>query len=80
MVLTDSDYTTQEYITRVRHSRDQFLSPADLAISCLVYLSLDDVRELSKNPFLRYAAQGWGEHSCGFDNHPDIVEIGRAHV
>ena len=73
-VLTDSDYTTQEYLERVRHTCPPFLSSADLAISCLVYLSLDGVRELPKNPFLKYAAQGWGEHSCGFDNCPNITK------
>ena len=73
-VLTESDYTTQEYLERVRHRRGLFLSPADLAISCLVYLSLDGVREWPDDPFLRYAAQGWGEHSCGYDNCPDIVD------
>ena len=39
-VLTVTDYTTQEYLERVRCVGAPFLSPADLAISCLKYLSV----------------------------------------
>jgi len=68
-------YTTQEYLQSIRDlDKSQFLSPADLAISSLVYLHLAHAGLLQADPFTEYAAQGWGEHSRGIDNHPIIMK------
>ena len=73
-MLTETDYTTQEYLERVRHIRDLFLSPADLAVTCLILLSFDKFDLLLQNPLLKYAAQGWGEHSRGLDDCPTVTK------
>ena len=74
IALTETDYTTQEYLERVRHKGNLFLSPADLAISCLKLLSFDGFRKLWDDPQRNYAVRGWGEHSRGFDHHRDVMK------
>jgi len=75
IVLTKTDYTTQEYLERVRHTNDAFLSPSDLAITCFTLLSFDHPSSLlSQNPLLEYAALGWAEHSRGFDDCPTVAK------
>jgi hypothetical protein len=71
-----TDYTTQKYFDDVRESRFPG-APADIAIACLTYLSLDAFVEgcclsygifknqLRENPFFGYAARHWGDHIRG---------------
>jgi hypothetical protein len=73
-----ADYTAQEYLQHVRNKVDLFLPPAHFAISSLVYLHLrvghDPRGLLQTDPFIKYAAQGWGKHSHEIDDHPTILK------
>ena len=68
IVLTKTDYTTQEYLEHVHHTNDALLSSSNLTITCLTLLSFNDLDLLSQNPLSKYAALGWADHSHGFDD------------
>jgi hypothetical protein len=67
-------YTTQEYFERIQMERFPY-AQTDIAKCCLTYISFDAFAEsycrgekelksrLQLYPFLRYAAQYWGDHA-----------------
>jgi ankyrin repeat protein len=74
-------YTTQEYFERIRAARFPD-AQASIAMTCLVYMSFNVFAEsycendeemwirVHQYPFLRYAAQHWGDHARG-----DLEEV-----
>ena len=71
-------YTTQEYLERTQETWNPG-SQVELASTCLLYLSFDEVREVTDGfihfyiPFLHYAALYWGDHARTVQT--DILEI-----
>jgi ankyrin repeat protein len=69
-------YTTQEYFERIRMTRFPY-AQTSIATACLIYISFDVFAkgycrsdqemetQMHKYPFLKYAAQHWGDHARG---------------